>query len=70
MSALKQLEGMLLKGKISRRQFLTQVSALGLAAAVSPALLSDEVLPAKPLLRALRHGHPRMRRPAGCGPAG
>ena len=40
MSALKQLEGMLLKGKISRRQFLTQVSALGLAAAVSPALLS------------------------------
>ena len=40
MSVLKQLEGMLLKGEISRRQFLTQVSALGLAAAVSPALLS------------------------------
>ena len=40
MSELSSLTKMLNQNKISRRQFLTQVSALGLAAAVSPALLS------------------------------
>lgn len=40
MSALEQLQRMLSEGTISRRQFLTRMSALGLAAAVSPTLLS------------------------------
>jgi peptide/nickel transport system substrate-binding protein len=37
---LQELEQDYRSGKISRRQFMAQVSALGLAAAVSPALLS------------------------------
>lgn len=39
MSKLKELEEMLSKGKISRREFLIRSSALGLTAALSPALL-------------------------------
>ena len=39
MSALKKLERLLNDGKITRREFLARASALGLAAAVSPALL-------------------------------
>jgi len=35
---LKQLETLLTQGKITRREFIGKVSALGLAAAVSPAL--------------------------------
>lgn len=38
MSELKKLENMLTQGKISRRDFLVRVSALGLTAALSPAL--------------------------------
>ena len=40
MSNLKKLEEMLLQGKITRREFLAKISALGLTAALSPALLS------------------------------
>jgi len=39
MSKLKELEKLLSHGKITRREFLARVSALGLAVAVSPALL-------------------------------
>lgn len=48
MSKLKELEDMLRQGKISRREFLARVSVLGLAAAVSPALLSTSAHAAKP----------------------
>jgi peptide/nickel transport system substrate-binding protein len=41
MSKLKKLEKMLSHGKISRREFLARVSALGLAAAISPAVLPN-----------------------------
>ena len=40
MPDLKKLEQLLSEGKITRREFMVKVSALGLAAAVSPALLS------------------------------
>ena len=40
MSELKKLEAIFTEGKITRREFMAKVSALGLAAAVSPALLS------------------------------
>jgi len=40
MSKLNELELLLKQGKITRRGFLTQVSALGLTAALSPALLT------------------------------
>ena len=39
MSAIKKLEHLFKEGKISRRDFLAQVSALGLAATVSPYIL-------------------------------
>ena len=45
MPDLKQLEHLLTRGKITRREFMTRVSALGLMAAVSPALLAT---PQKP----------------------
>jgi peptide/nickel transport system substrate-binding protein len=40
MSELSKLTKLFKQNKISRRQFIAQVSALGLAAAVSPALLA------------------------------
>lgn len=40
MSKLKKLEKMLSHGKISRREFIARVSALGLAATISPAILT------------------------------
>lgn len=40
MSELSRLTELLAQNKISRRQFITQATALGLAAAVSPALLA------------------------------
>jgi len=40
MSELSRLTKLFNENKISRRQFITQVSALGLAAAISPALLA------------------------------
>ncbi len=48
MSKIKQLEDMLTQGKISRREFLASVSALGLMAAVSPALLATPAEAANP----------------------
>ncbi|MEN8245676.1 MAG: ABC transporter substrate-binding protein [Thermodesulfobacteriota bacterium] len=48
MSALEQLEKMLSEGRISRRQFLTQMSVLGLTAAISPAILSTPARAATP----------------------
>ncbi|MEJ2025423.1 MAG: twin-arginine translocation signal domain-containing protein, partial [Deltaproteobacteria bacterium] len=48
MSRLKELENLFALGKITRREFITRVSALGLAAAVSPALLSSPAHAAKP----------------------
>lgn len=41
MLTLEKLESLFTSGKISRRQFLAQVSALGLTAALSPALCSS-----------------------------
>ena len=40
MSELKKFEKLFTEGKITRREFMAKVSALGLAAAISPALLS------------------------------
>jgi peptide/nickel transport system substrate-binding protein len=48
MSKLKKLEALFTLGEITRREFITRVSALGLMAAVSPALLSTPVHAAKP----------------------
>jgi peptide/nickel transport system substrate-binding protein len=50
MKTLDQLENLFKEGKISRRQFLARAAALGLTAAVSPALLSkpaDAAVPKK-----------------------
>ncbi|OQY06133.1 MAG: peptide ABC transporter substrate-binding protein [Desulfobacteraceae bacterium 4572_123] len=48
MSTLQKLEKMFTHGKISRREFITRVSALGLAAAISPAFLTTPVHAASP----------------------
>lgn len=48
MSKLRDLELLFTQGKLSRREFITRVSALGLAAAVSPALLPFRAHAAKP----------------------
>jgi peptide/nickel transport system substrate-binding protein len=48
MSTLKELEKLLTQGKITRREFITRVSAIGLMAAVSPALLSGTAKAAGP----------------------
>jgi peptide/nickel transport system substrate-binding protein len=48
MSTLKELEKLLTQGKITRREFITRVSALGLMAAVSPALLGTSAEAAGP----------------------
>jgi peptide/nickel transport system substrate-binding protein len=48
MSTLKELEKLLTQGKITRREFIARVSALGLAAAVSPALLGTPAEAASP----------------------
>ena len=44
MSKLKELERLLTNGKITRRDFIARVSAIGLMAAVSPALLGGTCL--------------------------
>ena len=54
MSKLKQLEKLLTDGKITRREFIARVSALGLAATVSPALLAAKVEAATPIREWLR----------------
>ncbi len=48
MGKLKELERLLAQGRISRREFLKQVSALGLAAAVSPMVLPGAANAEKP----------------------
>ena len=48
MPDLKKLEQLLSEGKITRREFLAKISALGLAATVSPALLSKSADAATP----------------------
>ena len=48
MPKLEMLQRLLSEGRISRREFITRVSALGLMAAVSPALLSGTAKAATP----------------------
>jgi peptide/nickel transport system substrate-binding protein len=48
MSKLKELENMFTQGKLTRREFMARVSALGLMAAVSPALLGGKAEAATP----------------------
>ena len=48
MSTLNFLEKLLVEGKISRRQFLSQAAALGLTVAISPALLPRRAAAAVP----------------------
>ena len=48
MASIEKLEYLLREGKISRRKFITQVSAFGLMAAVSPSLLSGRAMAATP----------------------
>ncbi|MGD8520576.1 MAG: ABC transporter substrate-binding protein [Desulfobacterales bacterium] len=48
MAELQQLERLLTEGKITRREFLARVSALGLMAAVSPALMATTAKAATP----------------------
>ena len=48
MASIEKLEYLLREGKISRRKFITQVSAFGLMAAVSPSLLSSRAMAATP----------------------
>jgi peptide/nickel transport system substrate-binding protein len=48
MQDLKNLEQLLSQGKITRREFLTRVSALGLMATVSPAFLTTTARAATP----------------------
>ena len=48
MSKLKALEFLLAQSRISRREFLTQVSALGMVTAASPLLLADSAQAGSP----------------------
>jgi peptide/nickel transport system substrate-binding protein len=48
MPGLKELEALLKNGTLSRREFLGRVSALGITAALSPALFSKAALAATP----------------------
>jgi len=48
MTTLEKLEAMFRQGKITRRQFLSKASALGVAVAVSPALLGSKAKAATP----------------------
>ena len=48
MSELKQLDRLLTQGKITRRDFLARLSALGITAALSPALLTTPAKAATP----------------------
>jgi peptide/nickel transport system substrate-binding protein len=48
MSTLRELERLFARGKLSRREFLTRVSAIGLTAALSPAFLSTPARAATP----------------------
>ena len=45
MNDVKGLESLLKKGKITRREFIAKMSALGLAAAISPASSKRSMAP-------------------------
>jgi peptide/nickel transport system substrate-binding protein len=48
MTTLEKLEGMFREGNITRREFLAKASALGIAAAISPAILGSKAKAATP----------------------
>jgi peptide/nickel transport system substrate-binding protein len=48
MSEIKKLENLFTLGKLTRREFVTKLSAFGLMAAVSPALLSGKAMAGTP----------------------
>ena len=48
MSKPMELERLFTEGKISRRDFLTRMAALGISVAVAPSLLSSKALAATP----------------------
>jgi len=48
MKTLEMLQGMFKEGKITRREFIQRASALGIAVAVSPALLGRDASAATP----------------------
>ena len=48
MTTLEKLEGMFREGNITRREFLAKASALGIAAAMSPAILGSKANAATP----------------------
>lgn len=48
MNRVKKLETLFLRGRLTRREFITRMSALGLSAAVSPALLAGRAQAAVP----------------------
>ena len=61
MKEVKLLENLLTNGKISRRQFIARMSALGLAAAVSPVFLNKPAQAATPK----KGGHFKIGLPGG-----
>ena len=61
MKEVKKLEKLLTKGKITRRQFISGMSALGLAAAVSPVFLGKPAQAAIPK----KGGHFKIGLPGG-----
>ena len=70
MSELKKLENLLTQGRVSRREFLARVSALGITAALSPALLATDVRAAKPKKGGrLRFGSPGAQTSDSIDPA-
>jgi len=48
MRKLKELEKLLTQGAITRREFISRVSALSLTAAVSPMLIKSHAMAATP----------------------
>ena len=48
MTTLQELERLLARGKISRREFLARTSALGAVSAISPVLFSGTAVAATP----------------------
>ncbi len=67
MSKLLELECLFKKGKLTRREFMARVTALGLTAAVSPVLLSTYYRHLKTLLN--RHDQQKIIINLGSGPA-
>ena len=55
MTTLEKLEGMFREGNITRREFLAKASALGIAAAISPAILGSKAKAATPKKQSVRN---------------